>query len=1741
MTIPHATRLWVQALICVFSGMLASSANATSEFNGDWNAKYDGSFSASCNYCHTNPSFPSVTDVVDQPTAWSFTTYGDRLRAPPANLRVGQDPDSAYDAVEAFFAPERSGGDIEIPSGTQQITLSYDAQANSDGFTATQAVIESISWPTTGDIPASLAGSTSGIVDTSDLEPGTYNLDVTAVNSRGYTTEETVEITVTNEAPRVTSNPTFTDDDTTASVRVDLDDFVTDDDGDALTFTQVDVSFDRSVDGVDPEDTVTLSGSNLTFLPSILDDALFEGESVDIVFEYEVSDGFDDDSGTVTLTVEGSGVDLADLSANNDTYTTDEDTTLSGENVLDNDDLDGLTADDLTVEFDAADIGADEGVFSDLGDGAFTFAPALDFFGTVSFEYTIQEDGGQPRSASVTVVVEPVNDAPEVQNPPVEEYFTSEDPIVLDLLADSIATDVDGDDLVVRNFSVRFDNPPPSVANVPEEDVVQRNGSSITISPEALSNMIEIERTNVVVTYGVDDGDAPPVPVTLSFAVLGVAPDAARLSARPDLFTIEEDSGAFEGAVFADNGRGPDELDGLSPDAITVEFDESEVGDTGTLRALSADRFRFTPADDFSGEVEFGYTISDGSTTSRTTVTITVEGVNDPPVVRPIVLDPLAVTDRSVAQNLIDPDFVTDADGAETLSATNIRVDITKPDSVANVDDGDIVFVIGNSVTINPDVLDGMSLGDTTDILVTYDVDDGIDSPSVENTLRATVVVSTDGLRQIVARDDAFSLTEDGTLSGANVLDDNGNGADALDGLSRDDIAVVFDEPSEGTLTRGDATGAFSFSPPDNFEGTATIGYTLVAGVSRSTATVSVTVSGVNDVVALSPISLGSRTESDPVFTWDLLLENNAPETPLVDPDGDTLTVAINDISIGFVPAGLEPFGFFEDEFIQVSGSVITFTPRTLDDLDIDEIADVTVDYTVSDGNGGDVRNTLSVRILGLDNNVIAQPGAYADTLASRYTSQPFGAHFRTQDSNPGSCLTCHQEESVNVNVNDCTSDIFNEYGLALCNRRIDGRGPLSDLVRRLNEVEPEFAPRLDGQTVFSLGEGATRGTTVGRVQATDPGRDIRGNQSEIVAWLFTAEGARPTETDPSGSFTVSEGGEITVASATLAPGTYELGVVPVNDARQRADSGATIPGIRGFFLTQLPRANVIVEVVAERPIAVADAANTEQGTPVQINVVANDEGGGATRIAVVEQSTNGQTVVNADNSVTYTPADGFTGVDTFVYEASNAVSDTPSRATVTVNVIGAGALVARDDAVNAVRGATIVIDVLGNDGNVIASGDGATVVEIEAGPGDGAGSVRVVGQGVEFTPAEGAPDSVSFRYSASNGGAGGSSATVTVAVVSFAEGVIASAVRDPQLARVATAVDRSCALIAERTVLAADAEALLSHCTTLGVAALSGEQLDGAMRAIRNEEHLAVVDMTSSIARGLGGVISDRIGRIRDGGARGFDVSGVSVSMDGNSVPSDLLAQLANGVLGTHMSSQERERYTTLEWGMFIGGDFSFNRRDGDDRTDDYDFDVANVVVGLDYQRDPYTTFGFALGYSDGNTEFGDGSSIDAVGYQATFYAVQRSWNRPGLSYEGYISLGRTEYDSDRKIAYDLSNASVDTAATATFDGEYANAAARINYSQILGSDENAVSDPIAGLIITYYTSLDYLWFRTNDYTERNGEGFALSVESEIYRSLIADIGVDFRRPIFVSSSINSELYGGLAIGANCSTKSGP
>ncbi|MEM8973609.1 MAG: Ig-like domain-containing protein [Pseudomonadota bacterium] len=148
---------------------------------------------------------------------------------------------------------------------------------------------------------------------------------------------------------------------------------------------------------------------------------------------------------------------------------------------------------------------------------------------------------------------------------------------------------------------------------------------------------------------------------------------------------------------------------------------------------------------------------------------------------------------------------------------------------------------------------------------------------------------------------------------------------------------------------------------------------------------------------------------------------------------------------------------------------------------------------------------------------------------------------------------------------------------------------------------------------------------------------------------------------------------------------------------------------------------------------------------------------------AIASDPSNGVAVVNADNTVTYTPNANYNGSDTFEVQVTdgNGGFDT-STVVVTVNAVN-DAPVANNDAATTSQDTAVVINVLANDTD--ADLDGLTVTVVTDGDN---GTVVSNGGSVTYTPNAGFVGDDSFTYTASDGEGGTNTATVNVTVNSF-------------------------------------------------------------------------------------------------------------------------------------------------------------------------------------------------------------------------------------------------------------------------------------------------------------------------------------------------------------------------------------
>ncbi|MBC6473364.1 MAG: tandem-95 repeat protein [Hormoscilla sp. GM102CHS1] len=185
-----------------------------------------------------------------------------------------------------------------------------------------------------------------------------------------------------------------------------------------------------------------------------------------------------------------------------------------------------------------------------------------------------------------------------------------------------------------------------------------------------------------------------------------------------------------------------------------------------------------------------------------------------------------------------------------------------------------------------------------------------------------------------------------------------------------------------------------------------------------------------------------------------------------------------------------------------------------------------------------------------------------------------------------------------------------------------------------------------------------------------------------------------------------------------------------------------------------------------EAPEAGLDQATVELGTTGTIQVLANDTDDNNDVLSITgfsltsEKGGENARDRNNNNSLHYTPANGFRGTDSFSYSIDDGNGGT-SSATVTITVPNK-APEAGNDSATVSLGTTGTIDVLSND-----SDDNNDVLEITGFSltSEKGGKNARRGNSLHYTPADGFRGTDSFSYSIDDDNGGTSSATVTITV----------------------------------------------------------------------------------------------------------------------------------------------------------------------------------------------------------------------------------------------------------------------------------------------------------------------------------------------------------------------------------------
>ena len=549
-----------------------------------------------------------------------------------------------------------------------------------------------------------------------------------------------------------------------------------------------------------------------------------------------------------------------------------------------------------------------------------------------------------------------------------------------------------------------------------------------------------------------------------------------------------------------------------------------------------------------------------------------------------------------------------------------------------------------------------------------------------------------------VAFDDADSISEDGTSTVGVLANDSDVEGDTLT------IQSVTQGANGSVVDNGD--GTLTYTPNPDWNGVDTFTYTVSDGALTDTATVTVTVTAVNDApVAVD--DLDSIAE-DGSSTVDVLANDS-------DVEGDTLTIqsvtqGVNgsvvdngDGTVTYTPAadwnGVDTFTYTVSDGALTDTATVTVTvtavndaPVAVDDSDgILEDDSSTVDVLANDSDvEGDTLTVQSVT-QGVNGSVVDN----GDGTVT-YTPDPDwnGVDSFTYTVSDGA-LTDTATVTVTVTaVNDAPVAVDDSDGI------LEDDSSTVDVLANDSDVEG------DTLTIQSVTQGVN-GSVVDNGDGTvtyTPTGDWNGVDSY--------------------TYTVTDG-------AATAVGTVTITVVPVNDA----------------------------------PVAADDGASTNEDTAVLVPVLLNDSDidGDVVSIQSVTQGADGSVVDNGDGTITYTPDADFNGIDSFTYMISDGAGGLDT-ASVTV---GVGAIndapVAGDDVASGAEDTSVTVDVLANDSDV--DGDVLTVASLTA-PANG--TLVDNGDGtITYTPDPDWNGTDSFGYTVSDGVATATaSVTVTIAPV---------------------------------------------------------------------------------------------------------------------------------------------------------------------------------------------------------------------------------------------------------------------------------------------------------------------------------------------------------------------------------------
>ncbi|HHG3054990.1 TPA: tandem-95 repeat protein, partial [Vibrio parahaemolyticus] len=363
---------------------------------------------------------------------------------------------------------------------------------------------------------------------------------------------------------------------------------------------------------------------------------------------------------------------------------------------------------DSSLEFS---VSGNNSIQISIVNGVATITPAADWNGKETITFTAKDPSGESVNQTVDFTVAPVVDIEADSADVVEDT-----PTIINVLGNDTFESTD------KVVSLDAENGPKNGT------VIVNNDGTVTYTPD--DNYVGKDTFTYVVTSG---GVSESTTVEVNVTPVNDAPVA-----KDDIATTQEDT-----AVTIDVLPNDSDVDG---DKLSIES-ASVPKEQGTVEVVNG-KLVFTPAENFNGDAEITYTVTDGQLTDEAKVTVTVNPVNDAPTIKVDAVE-------SITEDAVSIDTV--------VAALTVRDTDTPEDQLAvsleNNSNGYFVLV-GNEVKLTQAGVDAVNNDELNlkDLTISASVSDGVNPTASDSD---SLIVNRVNDAPTIKVDAVESITED--------------------------------------------------------------------------------------------------------------------------------------------------------------------------------------------------------------------------------------------------------------------------------------------------------------------------------------------------------------------------------------------------------------------------------------------------------------------------------------------------------------------------------------------------------------------------------------------------------------------------------------------------------------------------------------------------------------------------------------------------------------------------------------------------------------------------------------------------------------------------------------------------------------------------------------------------------------------------------------------------------------------